>query len=288
LSTSSVPSTAERPFGTVTVLGLGVMGGSLARALSELPGAPTVVGWSPDARERDAALAAGAVSRAPAEWRDAVADADLVVLAAPLRASCELLGPVASAAPAGATISDVASLKAPLGDAAEAAGVADRWVGAHPMAGSEESGFEASRPGLYRGALVWTAAGAAAAPRVPAVHALWKSVGAVPVAIEPEAHDRLVAKASQLPQLAANALATVLAGAGVEPGQLGPGGRDMTRLAASGAAMWRDLLDHPSPDLIAGLRALSAELERLAVLLEEGDLDALEQIMRTTREWRRR
>ncbi len=263
------------------------MGGSLARALSELPEAPTLVGWSPEPGERDAALAAGAVTRAPEEWRDAVAAADLVVLAAPLRASCELLGPVAAAAPPAATISDVASLKAPLAEAAEAAGVTDRWVGGHPMAGSEQSGFEASRPGLYRGALVWTASAAEAAPRVPAVHALWRSVGAVPVAIEPEAHDRLVAKASQLPQLTANALATVLAAAGVEPGQLGPGGKDMTRLAASGAAMWRDLLGDPSPDLIAGLRALSTELERFAGMLEERDLDALEQIMRTTREWRR-
>lgn len=283
---SSVRSSTERPFGTVSVLGLGVMGGSLARALSELPEAPTVVGWSPEAGEREAARAAGVVARAPEGWPEAVADADLVVLAAPLRASCELLGPVADAAPAEATISDVASLKAPLAEAAAAAGVTDRWVGAHPMAGSEESGFGASRSGLYRGALVWTAAAASAAPRVPPVHALWKSVGAVPVAIEPLAHDRLVAKASQLPQLAANALATVLAGAGVEPGQLGPGGRDMTRLAASGAGMWRDLLDDPSPELIQGLRALAGELERLAVLLEERDLDALERIMRATREWR--
>jgi prephenate dehydrogenase len=277
----------ELRFERIAVLGLGVMGGSLARALSELERAPRVSGWSPSSEERRAARAAGAVADAPDSWSAAVAEAELVVLAAPLSASCDLVAEVARVAPRDATLSDVASLKAPLARAAARASALDRWVGAHPMAGSADSGFGASRADLYRGARVWTCAAPEAAARERRVHALWRSLGADPRAIDPDEHDRLMAVASHLPQLAANALATVLESAGIEPGQLGPGGRDMTRLASSSPEIWHDLLEHASPELIRELRALSAETERLAELLERGDLDAVTALMKRTRAWRR-
>lgn len=270
------------------MLGLGVMGGSLARALAGLERPPHTTGWSPSAGEREAALEARAVAEAPDRWQQAVAGADLVVLAMPLRASCELFGDVAGAAPRDATLSDVASLKDPVGRAAEEASATARWVGCHPMAGSEESGFGASRPDLFRGVRVWTVGSPEAASRTARVHALWRSVGARPAEIGAQEHDRLMAAASHLPQLAANALALVLAEAGIEPEQLGPGGLDMTRLAASGASMWRDLLEHASPELARGLRELAATLERVAALLDAGDLDGIEELMRATRAWRRR
>lgn len=262
------------------------MGGSLARALAGLPDPPHVTGWSPRAAEREAALGAGAVAEAPPAWQEAVAGADLVVLAAPLRASCDLLVEAAAMTSEKTTLSDVASLKAPLARTAAEAGVSGRWVGAHPMAGSELSGFEASRADLYGGARVWTVAAPGAAQRVGRVHALWRSVGARPQEIDAAAHDRLMARASHLPQLAANALASVLSDAGVTPGELGPGGRDTTRLAASGPGLWRDLFEHASPELAEGLHALAGAAERIATLLEEGDLDALEDLMRSTRAWR--
>lgn len=263
------------------------MGGSLARALSALERAPYLSGWSPDPEERRAARSAGAVATAPKAWSAAVAEADLVVLAAPLAASCDLLAEVARATPRDTTLSDVASLKAPLARVAGRAGVRDRWVGAHPMAGSAESGFAASRADLYRGARVWTCAAPEAAARERRVHALWRSVGAEPRAIDAGAHDRLVAVASHLPQLAANALASVLEASGIEPDQLGPGGRDMTRLAASSPEIWHDLLEHASPELLRELRALSTETARLAELLERGEVDAVTALMARTRAWRR-
>ena len=262
------------------------MGGSLARALAALDRPPRVTGWSPSPAEREAALAAGAVAEAPSEWRDAVAEADLVVLAAPLRACCELMEPVAVAAPAAATLTDLASLKAPLARAASQAGAEERWVGCHPMAGSEQSGFAASRADLYRGARVWTVSSSAASARARRVHALWSALGARPAAIDAGEHDTLMARASHLPQLIANALANVLADVGVSPQELGPGGRDTTRLAASDAGLWRDLFEHASPELASGLRAVAETAERIAGLLDQGELDALERLMRSTRAWR--
>lgn len=263
------------------------MGGSLARALTTLAGGPRVLGWSPAADEREAALGAGAVSEAPARWEDAVAGAELVVLAMPLRATCAMLAEVARATPEETTLSDVASLKAPLARAAERAGIAARWVGAHPMAGSERSGFAASRADLFRDARVWTAVHESAEPRLGGVHALWHAIGARPARIGWDEHDRLMSVASHLPQLAANALAAVLADAGVTPDQLGPGGRDMTRLAASNPLIWRDLLSEARPELVEGLRALGAGAERVADLLEAGELEAVRDLMVKTRAWRR-
>ena len=284
---SSVQNPPEHPYGRVAILGLGVMGGSLACRLSELKRAPDVVGWSRKRTERENAVLSGAINSAPDTWVEAVADADLVVLATPLRVTCQLLGPVSAAAPERATLTDVASLKCPVAKAALAAGVTDRWVGSHPMAGSEDSGFKASRPDLYNEARVWIVASSSAKSKVLGLKSFWESVGAEPRVIEAADHDRLVAIASHLPQLTANALASILAERGVIAEELGPGGRDMTRLAASGVAMWRDLLEESPPELVEGFRALSEATKTIADQIEEGDLDALERLMRSTTTWGR-
>jgi len=279
---------ADRPLGRVAILGLGLMGGSVARGISGLQLANRVVGWSPRSTERDAALTTGALTLAAGEWREAVADAELVVLAAPLEASCRLLEGVSEAAPAEATITDVASLKMPLAEVADRCGASDRWVGSHPMAGREVSGFWASRADLFEGARVWTVSCGADPERVRLVESLWSALGARPVAIEAQAHDRLMASVSHLPQLVANALAEVLEQAGVDASLLGPGGRDMTRLAASSPEMWAPILAHASPVLVGGLRGVAESLRRLAERVEAGDADAIGEVMARTRGWRDR
>jgi len=91
---------------------------------------------------------------------------------------------------------------------------------------------------------------------------------------------------SHLPQLVANALASVLEHEDIRPSMLGPGGRDMTRLASSSPEMWLDLLAHASPDLVAALRAVGREADRLARLVEGAELGELSDVMRRTRAWR--
>jgi prephenate dehydrogenase len=286
----------DRPVGRVCVLGLGLMGGSLCRALSSLDLAREVVGWSPEGTERAAALTAGAVSEAPETWREAVASADLVVLAAPLQGCLSLMGSLPGAMPAHATLSDVASLKGPVASAAREAGLTDRWVGSHPMAGAESSGFWSSRADLYEGATVWLISDEGGAvggegpseERIRALERLWRGMGARPRRIEAVAHDRLMALASHLPQLSANALARTLGAAGLEPSDLGPGGRDATRLAGSNPEMWTDLFRHADPALLDGLRSLARELGRLADLLETGAVERLGDVMVETRAWKTR
>lgn len=287
------PEEAGAPLGRVAILGLGLMGGSLARGLSSLGLAERVTGWSPRSTERDAALTAGAVGFAAADWRNAVSDADLVVLAIPLAAVVDLLPELAGATPTSTTLTDVASLKEPLVRAAVAADVASRWVGAHPMAGGETSGFWASRADLYEGARVWTVRAGAeeASGDVSDIHQrrvdrLWRGLGAEPTPIDAEEHDRLMGLVSHLPQLVSNVLASVLLEEGVDPRHLGPGGRDMTRLAAGNPLMWLDLLEHASEELVEALRSLGREATRAADLLEQQDLEGLELLMKRTRDWK--
>jgi cyclohexadieny/prephenate dehydrogenase len=286
-----MPAEADpAPFGRVAVLGLGLMGGSLARALSGLAEGPRVVGWSPEASERSAALASGAVAEAAPDAEGAAEGADLVVLATPLAAACALAGRVAGILADDALVTDLVSLKRPVFEAARAAGLAERWVGAHPMCGGAEAGFAAGRADLYEGARVWVAPGLspglAPEPSVVRVEAFWRSVGGKPARIDADAHDRLMVEVSHVPQLTANALARLLAEADVAEDSLGPGGRDMTRLAASTPTMWRDLLAHAPDTLPRRLRALAAHLGTLAEMVEARDADGLDAWMAGTRAWR--
>lgn len=278
---------SELPFRTVAVLGLGVIGGSLARALRATAPDVKVVGWSPALGERDLALRERAVLAAPSAWEEAVEEADLVVLAAPLEACRRILPDLDGLAPPNATIMDVASLKEPMFRAAAQAGLLHRWVGAHPMAGSEGSGFPHASADLFDGARVWLVAAAEAEERVVGVRALWRLVGGEPQVIGAEAHDRMMGLVSHLPQLVATALAVGMSRRGVDLDTLGPGGRDMTRLAASNPAVWLDLFQHAPPELPDALRALAEIVIEEASALERGDVELLERLMREGGTWRK-
>ncbi|HSG08499.1 MAG TPA: prephenate dehydrogenase/arogenate dehydrogenase family protein [Longimicrobiales bacterium] len=274
------------PFGRVGILGLGVMGGSLARALSALPDGPTVVGWSPDPADADAALEAGIVTHLATGPEAAAEASDLLVLAAPLAACLTLMEAVAPHLLGQRLVTDVASLKAPLAESAHDLGLDDRWVGSHPMCGSADSGFGAARPDLFLDAKVWLCAHEPARGHLPALRRFWISVGAVTAPIAPLAHDRLMGRISHLPQLTANALAATLEAAGVRPGDLGPGAADMTRLAGSSPDMWGDLLARAPVELPDHLRDTADRLRDLADLVERGEVEALVRWMAGSRVWR--
>jgi len=271
---------------TVAVIGLGLMGGSLVRALARLPDGPRVLGASPDARDRAGAERIDGV-RAAADAREVVAEADLVVYAAPLAPILAMLPEHAPLLRSDAVVTDIAGLKRPVVERARRAGLSGRFVGAHPMTGGEASGFESSRDDLFRDAQVWLCGDGGVERRAALrIERFWADVGGRPRWTDPESHDRLMEKVSQLPQLAANALALVLEGARVSPVDLGPGGRDMTRLAESSPGMWRDLLTHTGPEVAELLRELGRRSEELAAYLDAGDADAVAELMARTRRWR--
>lgn len=272
--------------GTVGVVGLGLVGGSLARRLKDGDEPPEIVACSLERADLERAVDEGVVDRAVPDAVDVAASADLVVYATPIDATLDLLADHREAWSEGAVVTDVASLKAPVERRIRELGAAHRWVGSHPMAGSEESGYGASRNDLFEGAPVYLVRHGAPDTAARLVEAVWTRVGARPRWIEAEAHDRRMIWASHLPQMLSNALAAALAGRGVSPDDLGPGGRDMTRLAGSAPDLWRGLLEAGGEREVEALTAVIDEAARLRDLLRKGEVGRVVESMEATRRWK--
>ncbi|MFW6078715.1 MAG: prephenate dehydrogenase [Gemmatimonadota bacterium] len=282
------------PFRRVAIVGLGLMGGSLALALRRTPHPPRIAASSLSGRDRERALLEGAVERAAADPAEIVADADLVVYAAPPDATLALLAEHRALWAPDATITDVTSVKRAVVERVRSLGEAGRFVGSHPMTGTHGSGFDAAVAELYDGARVWLspavepddAAGATSRDGpFGRVAALWRAVGAEPATIDAETHDRGVAWSSHLPQLVASALARALADAGTPRDALGPGGRDTTRLAASPPALWAEILRQNADLLAEPLTAVRRAIDEAAAALVAGDADAIAAWMEPGRRW---
>lgn len=270
----------------IAIVGLGLMGGSLARALKARPAPPWISACDTSPEALDLARSCGAVDRTSSLSTDAVSNCQLIIYALPFHTLLDTLERDRGAWGRDAVITDVAGLKGPVVERAQALGVGERYVGSHPMAGDHRSGFGASRGDLYAGARVWLVAGGAAGEAAARVEWLWREVGGRPAWIGAEDHDELVAWASHGPQLVANALAAALAGGGIGAGELGPGGRDMTRLAASEARLWVELLGANASRVVEALAAVERELAGLRAALERGDLEEVRERMERTRAWR--
>lgn len=245
----------------VAVVGLGLIGGSLARALAAK--GYRVLGVEPRARARAAARRAKAVAAFLPGVGAALARADVVLLAAPPLANRELLREIAGAAPGRRPIvSDVSSVKRPiLAEARRLRGV--DFVGGHPMAGRERGGFAASDASLFEGR-PWVLCGGSARAR-RALAALARAAGARPVAVPAGEHDRAVALLSHLPQLVSWALADAARRDPVARRRLGlagPGWADMTRLARSPRGLWREIVGENRRELDRALRAFLSALGR--------------------------
>lgn len=265
----------------VAILGLGLVGGSVARALRAAPGGGwTVAGWTPSGETPARALAAGMLDAAPGSLGDALAGADLVVLAAPPTACLALVdllaGSERAAMAPGAVVTDVASTKARLVARADAAGL--RFVGGHPMAGRETSGWEAGDAGLFRGR-PWVVVPGAATDEEDAarVESLARACGAVPLRMDAATHDAAVAAISHLPLFVAAALVEAVAGGSGEAEPAGwpaasrlaaSGWRDATRLARGDPAMGAGIAATNAAPIAAGLRAVRERLDAWIALFE--------------------
>jgi prephenate dehydrogenase len=270
----------------VTFLGLGLIGGSIARALRADAGRWYLAAWSPGGAGPRAALAEGVVAAAPAVLEEALEGATIVVLAAPPTACLELLdaigGPLRRALDTEAVITDVASTKTAI--VARASRLGLPFVGGHPMAGRETAGFAAADPALFRGRPWVIVPAAGVEPGLVArVEGLARACGARPVRMDAAGHDVAVAGISHLPILAAVALAEAVAGGPGEPdapgwdeaAALAAGGwESATRLALGDPAMGAGIAVTNAAAVAARLRVLRARLDEWLELLEAADRDA--------------
>ena len=262
-------------FRRVAVIGTGLIGGSFALALRKYFPDSLIVGWDKPAVLRHA-LERGAIHEAIPDLALAVAGADLVYVALPVGHTIEMLPEIARQSATNALVTDACSTKRSICAAAKESfhDVGALFLGGHPMAGKEISGIDAAEANLFRGskyALIRSAAKETSTkqhePRVAAFIDLIEKLGAEPIWLEAEAHDRAAAVISHLPQLLAVALAGVVRNQTDETGLpvtlAGRGLRDALRLAGSPYSVWRDIILTNSDNLERVLDQMIGALEQL-------------------------
>ncbi|MFP4190608.1 MAG: prephenate dehydrogenase [Candidatus Hydrogenedentota bacterium] len=265
-------------FDTVAIVGAGLLGGSLGLALKQRGLARRIHGAGHRQTSLDAALERKAIDAAFLDARESVEGANLVVICTPAAMVKDKLDEIAPACPPEAVITDVASTKADIcAHAAKRWDTDRRFVGSHPMAGSEKFGAEHADPELYEGRVAVVERGEGLDPEAQrAVCALWEAVGSRVVELEPSVHDALVARTSHLPHIAAAALAVVAGRAGSESKPLiGPGFRDTTRIAGGRPEIWRDICLTNGPAIEEALAELEPLLAAVRAAVRDKDEEAL-------------
>jgi len=280
----------------VTIIGTGLLGASLALALKQRGYAGRLVGVGRRAETLERARGLGCFDDLTTETAEALAgagklgntQAHLAVIAAPLGHFQEIFTKLASADDGSVVVTDVGSTKATVCRmAAELLPDPGRFVGAHPMAGSEQTGPDAADGGLFDGKpCVVTPGEMADAKAVEVVESVWSAVGMRLVRMTPEDHDNNVALISHLPHAAAALLVQVAIGAGGESGGAGvldiasTGFADTTRIASGDPGLWVDIFRENRKALLGSLDRLGEAVHSFRELVKHGDDDALMEFLK--------
>ena len=269
----------------LAILGPGLLGGSLALAVRARAPHCRVSVWARREEAVQAALAAGICDAASTELAAVVADAEVVVLCVPIGAMPDLARQIAPLLRPGALVTDVGSVKGPVVDALapvfEQTG-RGRFVGSHPMAGSEQSGLEAARADLFAGTVsLVTPHPGASEETVQAAAALWRLVGCeVRTGLSPLEHDAAIGLVSHLPHLIAAALVDFICAQNPEAvDYCGNGLRDTTRIASGLPEMWTEILATNHAVLSSQLEAFIARLQEVSRDIAGGNDTKLKEFL---------
>lgn len=278
----------------IGIVGTGLVGASLGLALGRLDEVGEIAGYDRDSRELDEAARRGAVTRVATSAADAATGADVVILAVPVSTVPAVAREVGPALKAGAILTDVASVKAHVVEALQAAVPAGvHVVGGHPMAGSAETGAAHATADLFVGAAYLLTPTSHTDPDAYGrLHAIVTRLGARVLAVSPERHDLLVAVVSHLPQLAATTLMNLAAERARDEHAglllLAAGGfRDATRVAASNPDLWLDICAENRDAIVAVLDDYRERIGALRSVLAVADVGGLRRTLADARAARR-
>jgi prephenate dehydrogenase len=281
-------------FRKITIVGVGLLGGSLGLAFKRRKLACEVAGFVRRAASLKDCEKAGAVDFATTDLPAAVWNADLVILCTPLSQMRPLVEQMLPALKRGVIVTDVGSAKASVVRELESliAGSGGYFIGSHPIAGSEKAGVGAARADLFENAVcVVTPTKKSNAAAVRKVEQFWKAVGSRVLRLTPELHDVLVSRSSHLPHLVAAALAShVLNPAHPKPQALlcASGFRDATRVASGSPEMWRDIALANRQNLAQSLNVFIAVLQKFRRLVKKGDTKTITKFFKTAKQRRDR
>jgi prephenate dehydrogenase len=281
-------------FDRAVIIGVGLIGGSLGMILRRKELASSVVGVGRRIENLKTAVALGAIDRYVVDPKEAVQDADLVILATPVDTYERHLKEWASYLRPGAIVTDVGSVKGELVERSERhmpAGV--HFIGAHPIAGKEKTGAAAASEDLFSGRrCILTPTEQTDPQALERMQFLWQEAGAVVLTMDPHLHDKILAAVSHLPHVAAFALMNALVEIRAEvpaldlAGHSGGGLRDTTRIAASSPEMWRDIFLWNRENVIGCIKAYERSLGELRQLIQMGDAAGIEKLLERAKEER--
>lgn len=267
-------------FNKVTILGVGLIGASLALALRESGLCGGIYGYGRSEEHLNKAVERGIIDAYSMDAGKACEGADLIVLATPVGMFTPLLEEVKASVKKGAVVTDVGSVKGALAYALEGLVPAGAfYAGSHPITGSDKSGIGDARPGLFKGALcVITPTEKSDREVIQKISALWSGIGGRVEFMDPYEHDRAYAVVSHLPHLIAYEL--VNTAAEIDGSYLryaGQGFRDTTRIASSSPELWRDICIYNRKNLINDMDIFIKRLEKVRNSLINSDADFLEK-----------
>jgi len=273
----------------LTILGPGLLGGSIGMAARQRKVAKHVTVWARRPEAADEAYKLGAADETTGDLKHAVSDADFVVLATPIGVMRPLVEQIKLSLAHNCVVTDVGSVKcsvvAHLSEALEGKA---RFVGSHPMAGSEQSGIEAARRDLFDGAVcIVTPREDTDKAALQLVHDFWKALGCSVRTLSPQAHDEIVARTSHLPHVVAAAMVNVVCSDGAHPlNFVGPGFKDFTRIASGPPDMWTEICVENRHEIVRALEHLIEELGKLRATLENADAIELRAMLKRAKHFR--
>lgn len=252
-----------KKIGTLTIIGVGLIGGSIARKVKEKKLAEKVVGFSRRKSSLDKALKSKAIDEAAFSFDTAVRNADVVIVATPVGLIKSFLKKCVRYCKSGCIVTDVGSTKAEITAYAEKIFGRDIFfVGGHPMAGSEKKSFESSSANLFENSICFLIKTKNTRADVLAeMKFFWKQLGAEPVIISPQEHDTIVAEISHLPHIAAVSLVNSAAASSMK--FAGNGFKDTTRIASSDGDIWLDIFFSNRVNILKSIDAFIANLRRI-------------------------
>ena len=279
----------------LTVVGLGLIGGSLARALREAGAVQTITGFDSNPLRCAAALSLGVVDHIGASAADAVKDADLVLLSVPVLDTLAAMAALMNGLKPGAVVTDAGSTKQSVLDDVKRAcnGAIPSWfVPGHPIAGTEKSGVENSSATLFKNhRVILTPHPAQDAAAKAVVVSMWQAAGARVVEMEPHQHDTIFAATSHLPHLLAYSFVDMLNELDEQHEifpNAGGGFRDFTRIASSSPQMWHDIVRANKRSVSEVLDRQIAELRELRQMIAEDRWDEVRALFERARAARER
>ena len=274
----------------ITIIGVGLIGGSLAKAIKENNLAKVVFGFGRDLNRLEKAQKANVIDQFSTNLKDAINDSDIVIIATPVGSFQEILSEIKPFLTSKIVISDVGSTKTniasivsqTLGD------YSNYFIPAHPIAGKEKSGFEASEANLFNNRkVIITPLESSSPDSISLIQKMWEGTGADVDFMSPESHDELLGMTSHLPHMLAFSLVNYLISKNPSASIYAAGGfKDFSRIASGDAVMWRDICIQNKNQIIDHIRGYQKTLNSLVDAIENENSDELDLLFTSAKKTR--